>query len=122
MIGTTSLHRLITARGPRWSVHGTIRQGEYAHAYALTADEADRQYERLTEFGHYTVRIVPPEGAISLTDLRDERIRARQTLADVEQRLKAACIAEIAKGRSEVEVARDAGVDRARTLRPWLGK
>lgn len=45
-----------------------------------------------------------------------------QRRAEVITAAKEAAIAAVANGTSEVEVARALGVDRARTLRRWLGK
>lgn len=47
---------------------------------------------------------------------------ARQRLDEATEQARRVAIAAIADGRSEVEVARALGVDRARTLRRWLGK
>lgn len=47
---------------------------------------------------------------------------ARNQLAEVMAQARAAAVIAIADGASEVEVARALGVDRARTLRRWLGK
>ncbi len=47
---------------------------------------------------------------------------ARQRLDDVMTTAREAAIIAVAEGASEMEVARKLGVDRARTLRRWLGK
>jgi transposase-like protein len=47
---------------------------------------------------------------------------ANHRRAEVITAAKKAAIAAVANGTSEVEVARALGVDRARTLRRWLGK
>jgi len=47
---------------------------------------------------------------------------ARQQLDEATEQARRVAIAAIADGRSEVEIARALGVDRARTLRRWLGK
>jgi hypothetical protein len=47
---------------------------------------------------------------------------ANQRRAEVIRAAKEAAVAAVANGTSEVEIARALGVDRARTLRRWLGK
>lgn len=57
----------------------------------------------------------------TLADLGERRAALRKELQDLTERLRLRALAEIAAGRSESEVARDARVDRM-TVRKWVGK
>lgn len=59
--------------------------------------------------------------AADLSSVGRDRRAALAAAADSTERLKAAAVSAIDDGRSEAEVARQAGVDRM-TVRAWLGK
>ena len=112
---------LVNSRGPRYAVMGSIRRGEAAAVYAETADQAEQIKERWQEQGRYQVRVYPPEGSFDLAPLTKARQDAIAAERDATAILRAAVIREHERGRSEVELARQADVDRM-TVRKWLGK
>lgn len=57
----------------------------------------------------------------TLADLGARRTAMREELKDLTARIEAKAKAELARGRSESEVAREAQVDRM-TVRKWAGK
>lgn len=63
------------------------------------------------------------DGTLDIAELADADRRAQAAAAEARRALKAATIVRVRlAGVSEVVAAREAGVDRAKTLRPWLGK
>jgi hypothetical protein len=58
---------------------------------------------------------------VTLAELGARRSALREELKDLTVRLEVAAKAELAAGRGESEVAREAQVDRM-TVRKWLGK
>jgi transposase len=57
----------------------------------------------------------------TLSELGERRAKLRAELAMLWDELRVTAVAEVAAGRNESEVARDAGVDRM-TVRKWQGK
>lgn len=63
------------------------------------------------------------DGSLDIAEIADADRRAQAAAAEARRALKAATIVRVRlAGVSEVAAAREAGVDRAKTLRPWLGK
>jgi len=58
---------------------------------------------------------------LTLEELGRRRAMLREELQAITERLQAKALEEIAAGRAEAEVAREAGVDRM-TMRKWQGK
>lgn len=118
----THARQRVEERGPRWAVTGTIRPGEAETVYAVTADAAEQVRERFEADGRYQIAVHPPEGSVDLSSLGRKLADARAVVRDVTQQVQAAAIhAVTVESRTEVEVARQAGVDR-QTVRAWLGK
>jgi transposase len=57
----------------------------------------------------------------TLVELGQRRTALREELKELTARLEVAAKADLAAGKSESEVAREAGVDRM-TVRKWAGK
>jgi hypothetical protein len=109
------------ARGPRWAVVGTIRQGENVGEYADTAERAEAIQARYQETGYYQVQVYPPEGSVDLGELGRARADAKRAADEATAILRAGVLRALEEGREETEVARTAGVDR-QTVRAWAGK
>lgn len=63
------------------------------------------------------------DGVLDIAELAEADRRAQAAAAEARRALKTATIVRVRlAGVSEVVAAREAGVDRAKTLRPWLGK
>lgn len=63
------------------------------------------------------------DGVLDIAEVADADLRAQAAAAQARRALKAAAIVRVRLANvSEVVAAREAGVDRAKTLRPWLGK
>lgn len=58
---------------------------------------------------------------LTLEELGRRRTELRERLAEVTELIKPRALAELEAGKSEVEVARESGIDRM-TLRKWQGK
>lgn len=121
MIGWETRSKMIAERGPRWVVHGTIRRDEFAVHYATTAERAEQLREKLDGSHHRHVTVVPPDGSVELATLGRDRAEAQRVLTEKTAILRAGVLRALDEGRSEVEVARTAGVDRM-TVRKWAGK
>lgn len=121
MIGPGALKRMEDERGPRYLVHGTIRPREYAVHYADTAEQAEVWRTALEEQRHRQVRVIPPDGSIDLGALAGKRRQAKEAFDEATAVLRAGVLRALEDGRSEVEVARVAEVDRM-TVRSWQGK
>jgi hypothetical protein len=63
------------------------------------------------------------DGTLDIAEIAAADSVAQRAAAEARRALKAATIVRVRlAGVSEVVAAREAGVDRAKTLRPWLGK
>lgn len=62
-----------------------------------------------------------PDGPARVAALRDARHDADRYRSDVMEQIKVHALADVARGDSEREVAARYGIDRARTLRRWIG-
>lgn len=115
------------ARGPRYSIVGTIRKGEFYGSYAGTSEAAEAEANRMTELGYYQVKIVAPAGAVNLRELAFERTIAREAEREATAKLRAGVLRRAEQMQeeggqvNESALAREASVDRM-TVRQWLGK
>jgi hypothetical protein len=121
MLPIGALLRHEAARGPRWQIHATVGPGEYCAGYAATAESADATRAWLEQRGYRQIKIVPPDGSVDLEALGRERSKAKAALDEATALLRAGAFRALEAGRSEVEVAAAAGIDR-QTLRAWIGK
>lgn len=116
--------KMIAERGPRYVVQVGVRRGELLIHYADTAERAESLYDKYVNEGGYQLaytKVIPPQGSIDLAGLgrvRTEALRKAQEATDI---LRAGVLRATEAGRSEHEIARQAGVDRM-TVRNWLGK
>jgi len=113
--------KLIQERGPRYAITGTIRPGEAVTEYADTPEQAARIAEQMQGWGYYQVQAHPPAGSVDLGKLRLERENAKAAFDEATAVLRAGVLRALEEGRTEVEVAATAGVDRM-TVRKWAGK
>lgn len=112
----------IAKRGPRYAVYGVIRPGEARVTYADTAERAEQIREDFQGNWHYrNVEVYPPAGSVDLAELGRARQKVQRELDEATMVLRAAVLRAAEEGRSEVEIARTAQVDRM-TVRKWLGK
>lgn len=118
---TDASFKLIDERGPRWAVVGTIRPREVQFFYADTAERAEAIREDLKSSHHRQVQVHPPQGSVNLAELGGARLRAKAAFDEATSVLRAGVLRAAEEGRSEVEIAKTAGVDRM-TVRKWLGK
>lgn len=109
------------ARGPRWAVTGTIRQGEHTGAYADTGEGAEAVRARYEQTGYYQVQVYPPQGSVDLSALGQARAAAKVAYDEATAILRAGVLRALEEDRDETEVARTAKVDR-QTVRAWAGK
>lgn len=122
LAGSHRVAELERLRGPRWFISATIRRDEFIAGYAVTADAAEAEAERLRADNYRQIRVTPPDGSVDLRQLGLEREQAQRALDDVMQRLRARVLTALRdEDRAEAEVARAAGVDRM-TVRKWAGK
>lgn len=125
MFGQKTALRRIEQRGPRYAVYGVIRAGEARTEYADTAEQAERiraSFEDPRDCGYRQVKVHPPEGSVDLAALGQARAKAKATFDEATAVLRAAVLRALEQpGSSEVQVAREAGVDRM-TVRKWAGK
>lgn len=114
-------HRMVEERGPRWCVTGGIRSGESRALYADTAEAADRIRASFEEERYRQVQVYPPVGSVDLGALGRARRDAKEAFDKATAVLRAGVLRALEEGRSEVEVATTALVDR-QTVRAWAGK
>jgi hypothetical protein len=116
--------RQLDARGPRYAIWVELGKDEAQVIYADTATQAEKIREnRLADYSgnEQRVQLYPPAGSVSLADAASERETVKALLAEKTAILKAVALQALEEGRSEVEVAREARVDRM-TIRSWAGK
>lgn len=115
---------LLDARATRYAItfDGGPRSACYVE-YAETAEQADRIYVKRSEEGGWRgLRLHKPVGMTDLAPYGRARTDAKAALDEATSILRAAVIRAVNfEGRTEVEVANEAGVDRM-TVRSWLGK
>jgi DNA-directed RNA polymerase specialized sigma24 family protein len=116
--------RMIAQRGPRWAVQIGLRGGKRNVHFADTAERAEEIYSRHIEEGGYLLtytQVYPPAGSVGLAALGLARRDAKGAYEEATSVLRAAVLRAVEEGRSEAEIAREAGVDRM-TVRTWCGK
>lgn len=111
----------VKARGPRWAVIGSVRRNEDIGDYEDTAELAERRADQFRDLGYYQVQVYPPVGSVDLRALGEARRKAREAYEEANAVLRAGVLRALEEGRSEVEIASTAGVDRM-TVRAWAGK
>lgn len=116
--------KMIAERGPRYVVQVGIRRGEVLIYYADTAERAETLYDRYVSEGGYQLtytKVIPPRESVDLAQLGRDRQDAKRRFDEATDILRAGVLRAIEGGRSEHEIARQAGVDRM-TVRSWQGK
>lgn len=111
----------INERGPRYAISGTLRPQEVRVDYADTADKAELIRAEFQDEHYYQVMVYAPDGSVDLATLGGARIRAKLACDEATAVLRAGVLRAVEEGRSEVEIARTAQVDRM-TVRSWIGK
>lgn len=123
-IDPTTAKKLIAGRGPRWAVQVGLHGGRRTVHFTDTGERAEAIYDRHVEEGGYLLaytKVYPPTGSGDLSALGRARQDAKRAFDEATEILRAAVMRAIEDGRSESEIARDAGVDRM-TVRKWQGK
>lgn len=121
MLSLSHVEKMSAERGPRYLVSGTVRRGECVAHYAATAEQAERLHDQFVELGYYQIKVEPPEDSVDLQALGRGRRDAKRIFDEATAILRAGVLRALEAGRSEVEVAAAAGVDRM-TVRSWAGK